>query len=481
MATRKNQGKSNSGNDFQFGDERLNNRAVKMIKKMSKKSEKSIPQIFSSNAELHGAYRFLHNYNVSPEKILEPHKKMTIRRCAKLDCVVIIQDTSDVSFDHIQDLEGLGSTQSGIDRGIRLHPQLAVSESGTPLGVIDALMYTRLDNDKPTKHRNQLPIEEKESYRWLKGFISTCEIAKECPDTTFVSISDREGDIYECFEAALSPDMPANAHVLIRSQHNRVLSNPSSEMENKLERKLIRSSVAYSAEVTVNEKGKKKRSALVNIRAKNVSIKGPATSLKKKSPPLNLNAVMVSEVDPSKSCKPLSWVLLTTLPINTPEEIRRIVSLYMKRWQIEVYFKTLKSGCRIDALQLRSVSGIHNYMALSLIAAWKVMLTTYFPREYPNASCTTVFTDLEWRLVYLAAYENKKPLPEEPPTLMEITRLVASLGGYVKKKTPPGVQTVWRGIVRLMDMVEGYNMAQEIGKIPCQQVELIAMERCVEL
>lgn len=461
--------KCDYASDFKFGDRRINKRANMMIKKMTKKLGKSIPQIFTTHAELHGAYRFFNNNQVTPKRTLQPHKESTIQRINNHDCVLIIQDSSDVSFDHMECLEGLGKMHPGVEKGIRIHPQLAISEQGTPLGVVDVLMYTRSNEIKSKRHRNQLPIEEKESYRWIEGFISTCELAKSCPNTTFVSVSDREGDIYEYFKKALDSSTPENAYMVVRSSHNRCLSDPSSEIEKKLEQKLIRCPVVYESKVELKDKGKKKRSAHVNIRATHVSIKSPATSPKKKLPPLELNAVMISESDPPPGCNPLHWVLITTLPIETPEQVRRVVSIYASRWGIEIFFKILKSGCKIDSIHFQSVSNINNYIALALIVAWKTMITTYLSREYPDEPCTLLFTELEWKLVYLAVHKKKKPLPSTIPTLKEITQLTASLGGYIKRKSPPGIQTVWRGITRLMDMVEGHELAQEVRKLRKQK------------
>ena len=136
--------------------------------------------------------------------------------------------------------------------------------------------------------------------------------------------------------------------------------------------------------------------------------------------------------------------------------------MYAKRWYIEIFFKVLKSGCGIDVPHFQKGSRIENYIALSMIVAWKVMLTTYLPREYPEASCTIIFTEIEWKLAHQAAYKKQRPLPENPPTLKEAVALVAMLGGYQKRKDPPGIQTVWRGVVRLMDMIYGYELTRDL-------------------
>ncbi|MGK0182631.1 MAG: IS4 transposase, partial [Halioglobus sp.] len=257
---------------------------------------------------------------------------------------------------------------------------LAISEQGTPLGTIHSLSYTRDDEaPPPQKNRRQLLIEEKESYRWLVGFLKSCEIAEECPDTTIVSISDREGDVFDIFEEAKAPDTPHNAHVIIRERHNRFLEN-AAEKGQRIEQKLTRSSVIYNAQIVLNPDSKKERKANIAIRAAPVCLKIPVNSVKKRTEPVQVNAVMISEFDPPKDCEALYWVLITTLPIKTEDQVRKIVMLYGLRWHIELFFKCLKSGCKIDSLLFQSVERIENYIALCLIIAWKTMLVTYLPR-----------------------------------------------------------------------------------------------------
>jgi hypothetical protein len=212
----------------------------------------------------------------------------------------------------------------------------------------------------------------------------------------------------------------------------------------------------------LNSHRKNARTATVAVRACPVSLKAPATCKKKSLPSITINAVLVSEIDPSKGIEPLHWLLLTTLPIDTEEDIRRIVKIYAKRWSIEIYFKVLKSGCRIDKVRFQDTHSIENYIAFAMIVGWKVMLTTYLPREFPDAPASVLFTEVEWRLAFSRVYEDK-PIPESA-TLKEAVKYIAMLGGYQRRKDPPGIQTIWRGISRLMDMIYGYELMQNILK-----------------
>jgi hypothetical protein len=447
--------------NFQFGDKRINRRANNMLDTMAKQCQKSLPEIFCNNADLKGAYRFFSNNLVTPKKILQPHVEATIKRCIQQDTVLVIQDSSDCDYDFMNCLEGFESMHIHVDKGFRIHPQLATTEKGTPLGLLNSFNYTRKANASE-KHRNSLPIEEKESYRWLLGYREACELAEKAPNTTVISIADREGDIYECFAEAQDPTITHKAEILVRAKHNRSLLESKDDTINKLEKKLIRSPVQFEAELTLSQPGKKKRKANLVIRASEVTFKAPNTCKKKSLAPIKMNAVLVTELETPKGEEPLCWLLLTTLPIDSIEDIKRIITLYSQRWSIEIFFKVLKSGCKIDSRQFQETDRIENFIAFAMIVAWKVMLITYLPREYPDVPCSIIFTEIEWKLIYKRVYENKRPLPQKEPTLKEMSLLVAMLGGYQKRKDPPGIQTTWRGFVRVMDMVYGYELTKEI-------------------
>jgi len=448
---------------FEFGDTRINRRANLMINKMVNSCEMTTPQAFSSQADLKGAYRFFDNNAVTPEKILQPHSNETIERCKSQNFVAVLQDSSDLDYDYLDCLEGFHSLHPNVDKGFRIHPNLVITNEGTPLGILSTINYTRNPSILAKQHRNSLSIEEKESYRWLYSYREACKLAEKAPNTTVVSIGDREGDIYECLAEAETVETQRKAHILVRSNHNRSLADGSDDTNNKLEKKLIRAPIIYEAHIDINRHRKNERTANIVVRATTVLIKAPNTCKKKSLPSITMNAILISEIDPPKNEPPLYWVLLTTLPINTIEEIQFIVLLYTKRWCIEIYFKVLKSGCKIDSPHLQSPKKIKNFISIAMIVAWKVLLATYLPREHGNAPCTIVFTEMEWKFAFSSAYKTL-PLPEKTPTLKEATMWVAMLGGYQKRKEPPGIQTIWRGFVRLMDMIRGYEMAKKYPK-----------------
>ena len=176
----------------------------------------------------------------------------------------------------------------------------------------------------------------------------------------------------------------------------------------------------------------------------------------RKLPPVAINIVLVEEVNTPEGQVPLQWILLTTLPIETDEQVRTIVEYYCQRWGIEVYFKTLKSGCRIEKRQFETLESEMNCIAVYMMIAWRIMFLSRLGRECPDLSCEVAFEPSEWKAVYIVV--QKKDPPKTPPKLNEMIRMIASLGGYVnRKKTEPGTQTLWFGLQRMRDFANCYD------------------------
>ncbi|TWT92589.1 IS4 family transposase [Neorhodopirellula pilleata] len=165
---------------------------------------------------------------------------------------------------------------------------------------------------------------------------------------------------------------------------------------------------------------------------------------------------LFEEPNPPEGQEPIQWLLLTTLPISTIEEVQRVVACYCIRWQIEIYFRTLKSGCQVEERLFERFSRFDNCLAVFLVVAWKVLYLCHLGRSCPDMDCEIVFTPSEWKAVYMVV--TKKALPSKPPTLNEMIRLIATLGGYViRKSTQPGAQTLWLGLQRVNDLSHAWD------------------------
>jgi hypothetical protein len=197
------------------------------------------------------------------------------------------------------------------------------------------------------------------------------------------------------------------------------------------------------------------RTAQVEVRVCSVMLRPPPRP-DRRLPAVSVNVILVQELSPPPGEEPLQWILLTTLPIDTDEQIRAGVDYYCGRWGIEVYFKTLKSGCRIEERQFEFLHRELNAIAVYLIVTWRIMALCRLGRACPDLNCEVMFETSEWKAVYLIV--QKKPLPKKPPTLNQMIRLIASLGGYVPRNTTePGTQTLWIGLQRMHDLANCYD------------------------
>jgi hypothetical protein len=222
---------------------------------------------------------------------------------------------------------------------------------------------------------------------------------------------------------------------------------------------LIRERLAKTGlEIKGRRKPRQSRQAKLEVRAASVRLRPPPRTGEQTArlPAVTVNAVIVCEIDTPAGEEPVEWILLTTLPIDTPEQVKAVVEYYCVRWQIEILFKTLKSGCRIEERRFEHVERTERALGLYLIAAWRTMFVTWMRRQCPDMNCQAIFEPSEWKAVWMAVH-RKKP-PKKAPPLREIVHLIASLGGYVERpKNEPGAQTIWIGLQRMYDLAWAWD------------------------
>jgi len=193
-----------------------------------------------------------------------------------------------------------------------------------------------------------------------------------------------------------------------------------------------------------------------------VTLKAPARP-DRTLPEVTVTALLATEPQPPAGEEPLDWLLLTNLTVDTPEQAIEKLAWYLCRWQVEVYFKVLKSGCRVEQLQLEKRKRLEPALAFYMIIAWRVLYLTMLGRDCPQMPCDAVFADEEWKAVYLVT--QRKPPPEQPPSLDMMVRMVATLGGFLNRKSDgfPGPKTLWIGLQRVPDFVLALEAQRSIG------------------
>ena len=361
-------------------DERLNVRFKSLLDALSKNPSGSIPSALNTWAETISAYRFFGNKRVGPEEVLSPHRDATLRRMKGEGVVLLAQDTTEIDLTRREErVVGSGPLNEETRFGFFSHVVLAFTPERVPLGVVSELTWGR-DLDKflsnrgesraeKDKKRKELPIEAKESFRWLAGYREGCKVASELPETKVVVISDREGDLFECFSERENTPEISRAEWIVRARHNRrLLSEEGSENWGSLSEEISVAKVIGEVDIEVSknrpkradEKKRKKlertaRTTRATVRAATVILNGTRCPDGGALHDIEVNAILVTEKKAPKGEKRIQWLLLTSLPIENFENACRVIEYYASRWQIEIFFKTLKSGCKIEELQLARI------------------------------------------------------------------------------------------------------------------------------
>jgi hypothetical protein len=474
-----------------LGDRRLDERFRILLDRMSAKPSLKFPAACAGGAETQAAYRFVDNQRVDDQKILSPHYDATLRRIQEQPVVILPQDTTEIDLTRKHErMAGAGPLDDGHRIGLLDHTILALTPDRLVLGVVAAQIWAR-EEDSPSlqtmtrAQRQAEPIEEKESFRWLEGYRTACRVARESPETRVICVSDSEGDIYECYnEQSTQTGLGRTAEWIVRACRDRGLSaepaladaeasqSPTETAESHLwgtaaatpvlQRLMVKVSgrEARSGDGQKRKKGRSQRTAEVTVRATHVRLRAPYRKGMKLDD-LAVNAVLVREEPPPEGEEPIEWLLLTSLPIDAIDYIIQVIEYYCCRWQVEIYFKVLKSGCKIEDSQLETAGRFRVYLALQMIVAWRVLFTMTLGRECPELPCDIAFDDDEWRAVY--AVTKKEPPPSTPPSLGEMVILVAILGGYQGRKLdgPPGPKAMWVGLQRMMDLGLGWRAFKE--------------------
>jgi len=432
-----------------LGDARLTERLVDIVRDFYARPQASVPQACQSRAKTKAAYRFFEHPHISMDKVLKQHYAATLGRISRQEVVLAVQDTTTVNYSAHPATENLGPIGYRLDKGIGLilHDTMTFTREGTPLGLLDVQCWARDEADfGKKKRRHKVPIEAKESYKWLTSFGKVIEAQKQCPETTLVSVGDREADIYELFDLALKqPDGPG---LLVRASQNRILAQEQGHLWEKVNAQ----AVAGMQEVCMPRRGKRPdRVARLEVRFAEIILKPPTSKAKLQE--LTVWAVLAREVDAPEDMEPIEWMLLSTCPVASFDEAVEKLAWYAIRWGIEVYHRTLKSGCKIEERQLGHADRIEACLAIDMVVAWRIFHLAKLGREIPDVPCTVFFEEAEWKA--LNTYITGNPTaPERPPSLRGAIRMVASLGGFLGRKSDgePGTKSLWIGLQRLDDL-----------------------------
>ena len=474
----------NIQNEFEsivLGDQRRNERLMKFAARLAQSPSRSIRGACQGWDETMAGYRLVHSEHLDMPKLLEAHRNAVQQRARECSGdLLLVQDTTELDYSTHKALQGSGPISDKSRRGFFLHNRLLIAEEeALVLGVYSAQTWACDDaGHGKGKYRRSRPIEQKESMRWLEGYRDACALAVEFPKRKIIMIGDRECDIYEIYARwqELPKGEKARADFIVRAGRDRALECEGDEAlsQEHLFKKLSAAPLlgCFDLEIdrkeqSVKVKGntrrrvRQSRLAKMEVRACPVRLRPP----QRKGivlPEVEPTAVLVCEKDAPEGQEPVQWLLLSSLPSKDFDQAMRIIRAYTQRWLVEEFHRVLKSGCRIESLTLRESGALLTAVALFMVVAWRILYLRDLSRSCgDDLPGSWFFTEAESRAACLVL---KRKTGGKPPTLAELSVMVAKLGGYAARKSdpPPGAQCLWHGLEKLRHYVE---MAQALGAL----------------
>ena len=431
-----------------FGDERLSKRMKMILEQLSGNPSASISAACKDPYQAKAAYRFFANGEVTTEAITRITHDVTMGNIkANMPQILLIaQDTSELNYGGLKATDGLGNmARKKSSKGIIVHSAVAVGETGEIFGLLAQKIWVRPPEEHGKHHmRKQLPIEEKESYKWLETIDSAGTTFPE--GVKAIHVCDREGDIYEFFCKAERE----GAHYLCRRIQNRTITEDDGSK--KLDEFVETLPESGSIKVRIprdSHTNRAARDAVVAIKHGKCRIMKSANLPGGGNLPKSIEAYVVSAVEeyPPDGEEKISWQLVTNVPTESFEDAVTRIQWYTQRWKIETLHRTLKSGCKVEELQSDTAEKLMKLIAVYSIIALQIMQFTYIARTRPDESCEICLTEEEWKVLCRIANKTKK-VPENPPTIYEAVVMIAKLGGFLGRKSDgfPGVTVIWRGL-----------------------------------
>jgi hypothetical protein len=445
-----------------LGDQRLNARLQKIAGTLEANPDVGFPNAMTE-AELEAFYRFVSNERVGPDSILAPHVEATIGRCEGQDTVLCVHDTTVFRFKTPR--EGLGEYAG---RTLFGHVAMAVGQDGVPLGVLGLHPWARgKDTVSQRQQRGEFSYHKarrlpSEQDRWISMAEQVQALIQE--RARVIHVMDSEADDYDVLRTLVGQQ----SRFIIRASGNRRLHSEG-DGPDKLKEFVSSCPVVCTRSVPLSKRQKTRfrvntkqklprqsRQATLSIGAAAVELRTPAYYGKDVPQSLALHVVWVREIEMASDEEPVEWTLMTTEPIDTPEQILAVVDSYRHRWKIEELFKALKTGCAYEKRQLGSYRTLVNALALLLPIAWNLLRLRTMAHEDEDLPAATVLSSVELDVLHHAA---EKPLPKDP-TLRQAMLAIARLGGHLKRNGEPGWMVLGRGYLKLLDLAQGFLIAK---------------------
>lgn len=449
-----------------LGDPRREKRLRKTATNLAKRPASSMPEAMETEADLEGAYRLANNSSVDPKVLFEALVKSTARRAEVAGDVLVIHDTTTCGFPDTDPAE-VGYLNTG-KAGFYVHSALVLDATAwrRPLGVANVEINSRKSKSKPASR----PGQGSEFERWDRGVISSTEsLLSGC--RSICHVADREADSY----AFLAAMVERGNRFVVRVTYNRLVRDPDDLAAQALPlRERVKTLTGmFEKDVPISRRKparapyinkvhppRERRTANLSFAATSVVLNAP--NYVKAPKTLQLNVVHVIEPEPPEGVEPVEWLLFTTLPVDTAEQVATVVDNYRARWTIEEFHKALKTGCAYEEREFETLHALLVILAISIPIACEILWLRSVARQQPHAPATVVLT--ERQLLVLRQFGSRK-LPDEP-TARDALWAVAGLGGHLKRNGEPGWLVLYRGMQTLMTYEAGYEAGLRAREAP---------------
>jgi hypothetical protein len=449
-----------------LGDKRLDRRLLAIARAMEGAPGESLVEQAGEVAALEAMYRFFSNKRVRPERIFESHAVNTAQRAAAHERVLIVHDTTEFRFGGAKERKGLGRVSTNKRDGFLAHYSLCLAPDGDPLGCLELFAWSRLDEKKRSKAYGSLRDPNRESLRWIESAErSSRRLLSGC---TPVHVMDREGDQFELFASLLDGDQ----RFVIRLGHDRRLKKGRGRDGHPMLNEVLgRSPIRFARRVQLGRRERdgatqkqavhperETRNAVLEIRATAINLHRAHQHSEHLPDCLPLHFVEAKEVGAPAGVTPVVWRLVTTEPIDSPDEIAEIIDIYRKRWVIEEFFKAIKTGCRFEAHQLEDIGGLLIALVIESAIAWQILRLRHIARRDPGAPGKPLLTTLQFDTVSRLRASRGELL--EVITVQQVIDELARLGVHLRNNGPPGWAVLKRGLRKLNLLAEGLSLAE---------------------
>jgi Transposase DDE domain/Transposase DNA-binding len=379
--------------------------------------------------------------------LLSTHQQNTIQRCADEQTILVVEDTTDVTYyqKQKQGMGSLGGPKEKDIKGLNIHTALALTTEGAALGILHQHIWAPTTG-RGKQNRASIPIEEKESIKWIQA-LRTINTQWAQKQQRVILIADREADFFEHY----AQPRETNVELLIRVQQKRrrIYYNGHSlnigELLNDLK------SLGSNTVKVWRRPEQKERQATLNYYCGRVTI--PPTG-KQTLPAQVMNLVYIKEKEEGKNA--IEWILLTSLEVNTLEEAITIAGYYTLRWVVERFHLILKSGLNIEKLQLDNFTRLQNALQLYSLVGWHLL---WLYRLGQTAAADKVEEYFEQEAIEVLEVVGNKKIK----TVKEFLVQLGKLGGFhpTKKQPLPGEKMLWTGLRQFIAFRSGFNAAKQ--------------------